>query len=367
MTKKDIDIICWWIPFRKLRDAIRLSLTLLLKQESNQKELLSKIELVEKDKSYYFPPSVDYGIDRINSFYKYIKENSFSTKYLKLTSNLSTNSIDNVNKVIARVSKTVENKFKPFSTFTYEEIKNLNEYFELRQSICKITKNIYAYKNYKLPVNQFEASTFINKNKIDHIKNKNWTKKTIIDVGAYIGDSFIMLNSELKSMGITDLPTIHSFEPDKNNFEALKKTMEMNNIENVIAHNVLLGDTSKIVDFFQLNFVAGLSGVRKLHSPQDSIKTNMIDFDTYASNNKISDIGLIKVDIEGAEQLFLKGAKKTIEKYRPTLLLSIYHNPEDFFEIKPMIEEWDLGYKFTILKPELGQILNETLLIAEVL
>jgi hypothetical protein len=44
--------------------------------------------------------------------------------------------------------------------------------------------------------------------------------------------------------------------------------------------------------------------------------------------------------------------------------LSIYHNPDDFFDIKPMIESWDLGYAFKIRRCP-GEIFAETLLIAE--
>ena len=39
---------------------------------------------------------------------------------------------------------------------------------------------------------------------------------------------------------------------------------------------------------------------------------------------------------------------------------------DDFFNIKPMIESWDLGYEFKIVKPVDGAIILETMLIAEV-
>ena len=78
------------------------------------------------------------------------------------------------------------------------------------------------------------------------------------------------------------------------------------------------------------------------------------------------DVGLIKVDIEGAEQSFLRGARRKIEKYKPVLLMSIYHNADDFFNIKPMIESWNLGYKFRIHKPIDYSVSREVLLIAEV-
>ena len=76
-------------------------------------------------------------------------------------------------------------------------------------------------------------------------------------------------------------------------------------------------------------------------------------------------MGLIKVDIEGAEQIFLKGAKQTISTQRPILLLSIYHNIDDFFNIKPLIESWDLNYKYKIYRPHIPEIFRDTLLIAE--
>ena len=87
--------------------------------------------------------------------------------------------------------------------------------------------------------------------------------------------------------------------------------------------------------------------------------------DDYVERNNIK-VGLIKVDIEGFEQNFLKGAIQTIKKQKPILLISIYHNYSDFYDIKPFIENLNLGYKFNIHKPVDGQILSETLLICEV-
>lgn len=88
--------------------------------------------------------------------------------------------------------------------------------------------------------------------------------------------------------------------------------------------------------------------------------------DDYVLLNDISDIGLIKVDIEGFEQKFLEGARKTIEKFKPSMLLSIYHNYNDFFKIKPMIESWNLGYKFDFFHGTLeNTVEDEILLICE--
>ena len=94
-----------------------------------------------------------------------------------------------------------------------------------------------------------------------------------------------------------------------------------------------------------------------------TVQVNTLD--EYLEGKDI-DVGLIKVDIEGAEQDFMEGAKKTIAKFKPVLLMSIYHNADDFFSIKPIIESWDLGYKFHIHKPVDYSVSREVLLIAEV-
>lgn len=66
-------------------------------------------------------------------------------------------------------------------------------------------------------------------------------------------------------------------------------------------------------------------------------EVEIITLDSYVAEHKIQ-VGFIKVDIEGFEMEFLKGAKETICTQKPTMLISIYHSLNDFFEIKPLIE-----------------------------
>lgn len=52
---------------------------------------------------------------------------------------------------------------------------------------------------------------------------------------------------------------------------------------------------------------------------------------------------LIKMDIEGAEMEALKGAKQTISKYHPGLAVSVYHKPQDIWQIPMWVKEFG-GY-----------------------
>ena len=61
-----------------------------------------------------------------------------------------------------------------------------------------------------------------------------------------------------------------------------------------------------------------------------------------------SEVTYIKMDVEGAELKALQGAKNVIQKYTPKLAISIYHNPEDIFEIPTCILDMVPDYDFWI-------------------
>ncbi len=57
---------------------------------------------------------------------------------------------------------------------------------------------------------------------------------------------------------------------------------------------------------------------------------------------------IITMDIEGAELEALKGAEKTIRRYRPDLAVCLYHSPSHLWEIPLYLDSLGVGYKFYI-------------------
>ena len=209
-----------------------------------------------------------------------------------------------------------------------------------------------------LPINWFEACVFYYKHCLDYVSNLDFIKnKDIIDAGGFIGDSALILSPLTNKK-------VYSFEPLQQNLDLFKKTLALNKLDNVVLEPYALGDETKNVTY---NVNTSSSSIKEFsHAPiLEKLTVSMITLDDYVKQNNL-DIGLIKTDLEGAERLFLNGAEKTIKAQRPTLLISIYHTPEDFFEIKPLIESWNLGYKFRIIKGTDNSIFLETMLIAEV-
>jgi FkbM family methyltransferase len=56
-------------------------------------------------------------------------------------------------------------------------------------------------------------------------------------------------------------------------------------------------------------------------------------------------VSLIKADVEGAELEMLRGARRTIAKHRPKLLISAYHRTSHLFEIPRLIDEINGDYE----------------------
>ncbi|RJW37277.1 FkbM family methyltransferase [Clostridiales bacterium TF09-2AC] len=187
--------------------------------------------------------------------------------------------------------------------------------------------------------------------------------KDIIDGGAFWGDSALVLQEYSPK-------SIHAFEPMPVNFKQLcemkrKKQLDLlypvqaglgqKNSERTLYHHEMLSGASVV------NYKAIMNESPDTHS--DNI--DIVTIDSYTSTNGL-DVGLIKLDIEGSELEAIKGAIETICKYKPILLISVYHLPKDFFEIKPLLESLNLGYQFMFRKLVYHDPMTEVSLIAYV-
>ena len=343
MTSKTIDNIVWFIPFRKLRDSVRDFMNFVYSR------LLNK-PLKAWDGAIYFRKAIK-------------NDSNFYQKYLNLIKNLDNESIEIINGILSKV--TNYNNIEDEIYFSRKESKELNElYEEFKNKIIKINEELFIYDKYILPVNDFELEAFYGKYGMDYIKNISQVKnKNIIDAGGYIGDSAILFSD------YTD-KNVYSFEPFLHHYNMMLKTIELNKKNNIISVNMALGDSDKELSLYSNgNLDMGLSIERnsqKSDINQIEDKVKMATLDSYVKENNI-EVGLIKTDLEGFEQPFLKGAINTIKEQKPVLIISIYHNYSDFFEIKPMIENLNLGYKFKIIEPKNhAAALVSTILLAEV-
>jgi len=160
------------------------------------------------------------------------------------------------------------------------------------------------------------------------------TDGCVVDGGAASGDSALVF-LEYK-------PTkVYAFEPSKRQISELNETIKLNSVS----------DKIEIVPYG----LSDKSDICLIHDQRQMMsEVPAITLDSFCHDKRIA---LIKLDIEGAELSAVQGAEATIRRDRPILLISIYHRPEDFFEIKPLIDSWGLGYNFMIRDTEVGNSL----------
>ena len=315
----------------------------------------SIIDSVEKDRIFYYNPfEVRTRMER--GLCDIVEAPDFENRFRKLIANLPTESARAIVDIVCRLKliKDSKGKLDLFSPHEKDTLKELSAYYK---SVLKISDTLYCLNNYLLPIKHFEPSVFFYKHGLDTLKHpERFANKAILDVGAFVGDSAIIL-----SPLTTD--KVYSFEATTENYNYMLKTIELNNLKNIVPIKAAVGAEKSTIEL-RVEGSCTSSSPLMVKEPQYIETCEVIKIDDYVKEHKL-DVGLIKVDIEGAEQEFLKGAMQTIREQRPTLLISIYHNIDDFLDIKPLIESWNLGYTFSIFKPVLNNISGETLLICE--
>ncbi len=282
-------------------------------------------------------------------------------RFSALISGLDNESRNTVSDIIHRMGMIADGNKSLQDVYTQreqEEFVRMND--EFSSKIVKLNDNLYYYNGYYLPVNQFDSSVFFTRYGIDKLTTLDSVRnKHIIDAGGYVGDTALLFSS------YTD-KNIHVFEASPSNMDIIRETIRLNHLDNIVPVSKALGEKSGTATFSlgERNSCNSLVE-RPGYNYPDHIEVPVVTLDDYVRENNI-EVGLIKVDIEGGEQLLLKGAVETIRTQHPILLISIYHSANDFFEIKPMIEKMCDKYTFRIVKPANPAIALETILLAEV-
>ncbi len=157
--------------------------------------------------------------------------------------------------------------------------------------------------------------------------------RVFVDLGAYNGDTVKKYSSLCPN-----LTEIYAFEPDKRNFKKLNTYCEeLTNIKtcalNCAAYSA---DTT-------LQFAS--SGNRNSSAASGgSFQHKTVDVEAKAPDSVCENADFIKYDVEGMEYEALLGCKKLISKFKPDLLVSMYHKSEDLFSLPILVKKLNKDY-----------------------
>lgn len=177
---------------------------------------------------------------------------------------------------------------------------------------------------------------------------KEVSKSSVVyDIGAHVG-FYTLLASELVREG----GRVIAFEPALRNLKYLKKHLEINHCDNVIVVEAAVSDKSG-----SSHFNEGHNSSMGHLSENGDLTINTVSIDELVGNGKIPTPDYIKIDVEGAELLVLKGAKSTLINYSPKIFLATHSHRVPNVHIDCCNFLASLGYK---LKPIVGADLYAT-------
>uniref|UniRef100_UPI003F4BD7A9 FkbM family methyltransferase n=1 Tax=Brachyspira catarrhinii TaxID=2528966 RepID=UPI003F4BD7A9 len=391
MDNKTIDNIVWWIPFRKLRHSIRELILYFIDMDINTRKYIDdkinyynneNIKYIDDKINYYNNENKEYINKNVlnlkelliynNNYLTYIENNDFEYKLEQLINNLDKYSKITVFDFINRIIKLY--KYNDYS------LKYMNEYeMELSKSIEEKRRLVIDFDDYqyyeglkltkKINMSYIENYNFLNIHSYEvlfdkYLYNVDFSSKNILDVGSCYGDIAIFLSKRTNRK-------VYSFEPVNKTYDILLETLTLNSsLTNIEPINMGISNYTGKTEIFIPTYNNGNNVDLTSSSISNPLKReegileniNITTIDEFVQGNNI-DVGFIKVDIEGEEKKLLDGARNTILKQKPYMVISIYHSIEDYFEIKPFIESYSKDYDFHVIKmmPYIGQY--ETVLL----
>jgi FkbM family methyltransferase len=232
--------------------------------------------------------------------------------------------------------------------------------FSLVENIKKWLKEDYVFVDgCKLKLDETDRHGFTIYGEED-IEERELIKKiikegnTVVDVGANIGYHTIIMAKYVGTKG-----QVYAFEPAPNNVKLLKKTMKLNNFENVQIIDKAVSDKPDKTFFY---FSKGISA----HSLVDfgykngGVNVDVVSLDDFF-NNEIK-VDFIKIDAEGFDFKVMKGMKNILKNTNLKILIEFFpdrlkkagDSPKEF-----LLNLFENGFSVKDLKKDKKLTLND--------
>jgi FkbM family methyltransferase len=145
--------------------------------------------------------------------------------------------------------------------------------------------------------------------------------KACFDIGAHRG----FLSGVMAVAGASE---VHCFEPNPGNIKQLRSLRDLNKEYRFILHEMAVGNHSGTAEFLLM----GQSSMGKVQ--ESDFQSDVPDagkltvqagrLDDLIDEGAIPPPGLIKIDVEGAEEFVLEGGAKLLRKHRPHIILEAH-------------------------------------------
>jgi len=141
----------------------------------------------------------------------------------------------------------------------------------------------------------------------------------LVDIGANAGYWSLYLSARFPAAHII------AFEPIPGTIDILRRNIGLNGTANVEAIPMGLSDSAGILTFYVDPAHTGAATCAQLQHPEPGSVATRCPVSTLDAvlEERDDEVQFIKCDVEGAELNVLRGALRTIEKYRPTIFAEL--------------------------------------------
>jgi len=171
---------------------------------------------------------------------------------------------------------------------------------------------------------------------------------TVVDIGANFGLFSLYASSAVGKTG-----AVHAVEPQPSLVRQLKKSLALNDISNVSVHEVALGDNDQRGI---LNIPSGNRGAASLIPKNGVCRCIMVDVfasGAFLEDHGITDVRLIKIDVEGFEDLVIEGAVGYLNRFRPDAIIFEAKYERSRIKNRGVSILEDIGYRCMSIRPSL--------------
>ena len=169
-----------------------------------------------------------------------------------------------------------------------------------------------------------------------------------IDVGCYKGEILAaMIQAAPKAKHI-------AFEPIPALYNELKKKFAGQNADII---QMAVGEKKGVTEFTHVVSNEAYSGFKERTYARKDEKIEKIQVNVGTLDELVAverQVGLIKIDVEGAELLVLKGGRKLIGKHKPVIIFEHGQGSSEFYKIGPediyKLLNTELGLKISLMK-----------------
>jgi FkbM family methyltransferase len=164
--------------------------------------------------------------------------------------------------------------------------------------------------------------------------------QTVIDVGANIGYITLHLAHRVGTSG-----SVIAFEPTDWAYQRLRTNIGLNHMPQIATYTLGVGDIDRQGLPIEINSSYRLDGTTQQHQATIDIAR----LDTFLETHPVKRLDFIKIDTDGMELRVIEGARQTLQRFSPAILMEIGRDDLIDAGASPqalMAALTELGYRF---------------------